>query len=106
MTTTLDALWMGVPVVSLVDRRNLGRAGLSILSNVGLADFAVPSVDTYVDLAIKAAQDKPALATLRSGLRDRMRRSPLLDAQGFTRKVETAFQGMWLEWCKRQGTVG
>jgi predicted O-linked N-acetylglucosamine transferase (SPINDLY family) len=106
MTTTLDALWMGVPVVSLVDRRNLGRAGLSILSNVDLADFAVPSVDTYVDLAIKAAQDKPALATLRSGLRDRMRRSPLLDAQGFTRKVETAFQGMWLEWCKRQGTVG
>ena len=46
------------------------------------------------------------LAALRSGLRDRMRRSPLLDAQGFTRKVETAFQGMWLEWCKRQGTVG
>lgn len=105
MTTTLDALWMGVPVVSLVGQSNLGRAGLSILSNVGLADFAAPSVDAYIDLAIKTAQDKPALAALRAGLRSRMQASPLLDAQGFTQKVEAAFQGMWLEWCKRQGTV-
>ena len=101
MTTTLDALWMGVPVVSLVGQRNLGRAGLSILSNVGLADFAAPSVDAYVDLAIKTAEDKPALAALRAGLRTKMQASPLLDAQGFTQKVESAFQGMWLEWCKR-----
>lgn len=106
MTTTLDALWMGVPVVSLVGQRNLGRAGLSILSNVGLADFAAPSVDAYVDLAIKTAQDKPALAALRAGLRSKMQASPLLDARGFTQKVEAAFQGMWLEWCRRQGTVG
>lgn len=106
MTTTLDALWMGVPVVSLVGRRNLGRAGLSILSNVGLADFAAPSVDAYVDLAIKTAEDKPALAALRAGLRTKMQASPLLDAAGFTRKVEAGFRDMWVEWCRRQGTVG
>ena len=106
MSTTLDALWMGVPVVSLVDRRNLGRAGLSLLSNVGHPQFAVPSVDAYVDLAIKTAQDKPALAKLRAGLRAQMQASPLLDAANFTRKLEAGFRDMWVEWCRRQDTVG
>ena len=101
MTTTLDALWMGVPVVSLVGQRNLGRAGLSILSNVGLADFAVTSVDAYVESAVRAAQDTAKLARLRSELRSRMQASPLLDASGFTRKIEAAFRDMWVEWCKR-----
>ena len=101
MTTTLDALWMGVPVVSLVGQRNLGRAGLSILSNVGLADFAAPSVDAYVDLAVRAAQDTAKLARLRGELRSRMQVSPLLDAAGFTRKIEQAFRTMWVEWCRR-----
>lgn len=105
MTTTLDALWMGVPVVSLVGRRNLGRAGLSLLSNVGLREFAAESVPAYVDVALRAAADPAALANLRAGLRGRLRASPLLDAEGFTRKVETAFRGMWLEWCRRQGKV-
>jgi len=105
MTTTLDALWMGVPVVSLVGTRNLGRAGLSLLSNVGLPEFAVPTVDAYVETAVRVSQDKAALAKLRAELRSRMQASPLLDAAGFTRKVEDAFRGMWLEWCRRQGTV-
>ena len=105
MSTTLDALWMGVPVVSLVDRRNLGRAGLSLLSNAGLAEFAVPSVDAYVELAIKTSQDKPTLAKLRAGLRTQMQGSPLLDAPGFTRKLEAGFRHMWVEWCRRQGKV-
>ena len=105
MSTTLDALWMGVPVVSFVDRRNLGRAGLSLLSNAGLAEFAVPSVDAYVELAIKTSQDKPTLAKLRAGLRTQMQGSPLLDAAGFTRKLEAGFRHMWVEWCRRQGKV-
>ena len=105
MTTTCDALWMGVPVVSLVGRRNLSRAGLSLLRNVGLGAFAVDSVDAYVDLAIRTSNDPAALTELRAGLRERLRSSPLLDAQGFTGKVETAFRGMWLEWCRRQGKV-
>jgi predicted O-linked N-acetylglucosamine transferase (SPINDLY family) len=102
MTTTLDALWMGVPVVSLVGQRNLGRAGLSLLSNVGLQRFAVGSVDAYVDLAVLTAQDQAGLSRLRSELRGRMEASPLLDPEGFTRKVESAFRGMWYEWCSRQ----
>ena len=101
MTTTLDALWMGVPVVSLVGQRNLGRAGLSILSNVGLADFAAASVDAYVESAVRTAQDTAKLARLRGELRSRMQVSPLLDAAGFTRKIEQAFRTMWVEWCRR-----
>jgi predicted O-linked N-acetylglucosamine transferase (SPINDLY family) len=105
MTTTLDALWMGVPVVSLIGERNLGRAGLSLLSNVGLSEFATKDADGYVDVAVKLAHDLPRLADLRVSLRERMRASPILDAAGYTRKVEAAFRGMWLEWCRRQGKV-
>lgn len=106
MTTTLDALWMGVPVISLVGGRNLSRAGLSLLSNVGLAEFAVPDVEAYVATAVRLAADRKRLAELRAGLRARMQASPLLDAEGFTLKVEAAFRDMWVAWCRGQGTVG
>ena len=106
MTTTLDALWMGVPVVSLVGTRNLGRAGLSILSNIGLADFAVPSVDAYVETTIRLSNDKTGLTALRTNLRARMQASPLLDAEGFTRKLEVGLRDMWVEWCAGQPKVG
>jgi predicted O-linked N-acetylglucosamine transferase (SPINDLY family) len=102
MTTTLDALWMGVPVVSLIGQRNLGRAGLSILSNVGLQRFAVDSVDAYVETAVRTSKNQAALAEFRSSLRGRMQASPLLDAEAFTYKVETAFRSMWRDWCNRQ----
>lgn len=101
MTTTLDALWMGVPVVSLIGTRNLGRAGLSLLSTAGLPEFARPTVDDYVDFAVRTAQDLPALAALRAGLRGRLLRSPLLDAESFTRQLESAFRRMWTDWCAR-----
>jgi predicted O-linked N-acetylglucosamine transferase (SPINDLY family) len=104
MTTTLDALWMGVPVISLVGNRNLSRAGLSILSNLGMNEFATVNTDAYVEMAVRTAKDPTSLARLRSELRGRMQASPLLDAKGFTRKLEAAFRGMWLEWCRRQGT--
>jgi predicted O-linked N-acetylglucosamine transferase (SPINDLY family) len=106
MTTTLDALWMGVPVVSLVGERNLGRAGLSILNNVGLGELAAKDVDAYVEIAMRLAQDQVRLAALRASLRERMRSSPLLDAEGYTRKVEQAFRDMWVDWCAGQPKVG
>ena len=106
MTTTLDALWMGVPVVSLVGERNLGRAGLSILNNVGLGELAAKDVDAYVETAMRLAQDQVRLAALRASLRERMRSSPLLAAEGYTRKVEQAFRDMWVDWCAGQPKVG
>lgn len=102
MTTTLDALWMGVPVVSLVGERNLGRAGLSLLTNIGLAELAVPDADAYVARAVALSRDPDRLARLRPELRARMQASPLLDAEGFTRHLEQALREMWVAWCARQ----
>jgi predicted O-linked N-acetylglucosamine transferase (SPINDLY family) len=106
MTTTLDALWMGVPVVSLVGERNLGRAGLSLLNNVGLGELATKDVEGYVETARRLALDPVRLAALRGSLRGRMQKSPLLDAAGYTRKVEQAFRDMWVDWCAGQAKVG
>ncbi len=100
MTTTFDALWMGVPVVSLIGQTSLGRAGLSLLTNVGLPEFAVPTTDDYVRVAIETAQDLPRLAALRATLRPRMQNSPLLDAESLARQVEDAYRDMWRKWCE------
>jgi predicted O-linked N-acetylglucosamine transferase (SPINDLY family) len=106
MTTTLDALWMGVPVVSLVGERNLGRAGLSLLTNVGMAELAVRDVDAYVAQAVALSREPEKLSRLRRELRNRMLTSPLLDAEGFTRRLEKALRDMWVAWCERQAKVG
>jgi predicted O-linked N-acetylglucosamine transferase (SPINDLY family) len=98
-TTTCDALWMGVPVISLAGETAVGRGGLSILSNVDLSELAAPDVASYIRLAIELAQDISRLAALRAGLRGRMRQSPLLDAPRFARHVEAAYRQMWHCWC-------
>jgi predicted O-linked N-acetylglucosamine transferase (SPINDLY family) len=97
-TTTCDALWMGVPVVSLVGDIAVRRAGLSILSRVGLAELAVDSVDAYVQMAIELASDVERLTQLRRELRDRMSASPLMDAPAFARDVERLYRQMWIDW--------
>ena len=78
-TTTLDALWMGVPVVSLATDRAVGRAGRSILTNAGLPELAVDTVADYVRVAVELATDRPRLAELRRTLRDRLSSSVLMD---------------------------
>ena len=98
-TTTCDALWMGVPVVSLVGRTAVGRGGLSILSNIGLADLASRDIEGYVALAAALAGDTARLTELRASLRGRMQASPLMDAVRFTRNLEAAYREMWRRWC-------
>ena len=98
-TTTCDALWMGVPVVSLVGKTAVGRGGLSILSNVGLPELVVRSEEEYARIASALADDLPRLSDLRSALRQRMEHSPLMDAPRFARNIETAYRGMWRKWC-------
>jgi protein O-GlcNAc transferase len=100
-TTTLDALWMGVPVVTLVGKTVVGRAGLSQLSNLGLTELIAHSTGEYVRIASGLAADVDRLAALRSGLRSRMRESPLTDAAGFARGIEAAYRNMWRQWCGR-----
>ncbi len=98
-TTSLDALWMGVPVVTLCGDTPVSRAGLSILTNVELPELIARSNDEYVRHAVKLAQDRPRLAQLRSSLRERMKASVLTDAPHFARQIEQAYRAMWQTWC-------
>jgi predicted O-linked N-acetylglucosamine transferase (SPINDLY family) len=97
--TTCDALWMGVPVVSLVGRTAVGRGGASILANVGVPELIAPTPQQYVQIATDLARDLPRLAELRRTLRARMQASPLMDAARFARNVEAAYRQMWRGWC-------
>jgi protein O-GlcNAc transferase len=99
-TTTLDSLWMGVPVVSLVGRTVVGRAGFSQYSNLELTELATNSGDEFVRTAVDLAHDLPRLSELRRTLRDRMRASPLLDGARFARDVESAFRRVWQQYCE------
>jgi predicted O-linked N-acetylglucosamine transferase (SPINDLY family) len=98
-TTTCDALWMGVPTISLAGKTGVGRGGLSILSNIGLSELVADSEQTYVQLASGLASDVARLSQLRSTLRQRMQRSSLMDAPRFARNVEAAYRQMWQTWC-------
>ena len=94
-TTTCDALWMGVPVITLAGRSHVGRVGVSQLTNIGLPELIGHNEDDYVDIAVALANALPRLAALRSGLRERLRASPLMDAPRFTRNLEAAYREMF-----------
>ncbi len=102
MTTTCDALWMGVPVVALTGDTPISRASFSLLSNIGLPELAATSEERYMEIAVSLARDLPRLESLRATLRGRMKASPLLDAPGLARNVETAFRAAWRKWCATQ----
>jgi len=99
MTTTGDALWMGVPVVSLAGILPVSRTARSLLTAVGLGALAVESEDLYVHLAVELAQNRSRLDALRTDLHARMRTAPLMDAHGFTHALQAAFRTMWRRWC-------
>jgi predicted O-linked N-acetylglucosamine transferase (SPINDLY family) len=102
-TTTLDALWMGVPVITLCGSPAApatSRGGKSILTNVGLTELITHDVDTYIATAVALARDVDRLAGLRATLRQRFEQSPICDAAGFTRGLEDAYRTMWREWCE------
>ncbi|HVT83176.1 MAG TPA: tetratricopeptide repeat protein [Phycisphaerae bacterium] len=94
-TTTCDALWMGVPVVTLRGNRAVGRSGASILTALGLGEWIAGNVDEYVEIAVKLAGDKAGRQRAGVGMRERMQNSPLMDAKGYAREVEEAYRKMW-----------
>lgn len=100
-TTTCDALWMGVPVMTLPGTRTTSRSAASILTSVGLADWIADSPEDYVLRAVQYARDAETLAALRRTLRAQMRASPLLDEERFARDMEHALREMWRRWCAR-----
>lgn len=99
-TTTCEAMWMGVPVVTLVGDRHSARVGFDLVSQVGLAGLAAPDIDAYVASAVALAGDCARLQEMRSELRGRMRASPLCDAPRFARDFEEGLRMMWREWCR------
>ena len=105
-TTTLDSLWNGVPVVTLAGTSCVSRAGVSMLSNVGLPELIAGTKDEYVAIARRLAQDPDALQTLRGGLRARVQASPIMDATGFTADLEAAYRQMWRAWCDKIARAG
>jgi predicted O-linked N-acetylglucosamine transferase (SPINDLY family) len=100
-TTSLDSLWMGVPVVSRIGRTVVGRAGWSQLSNLNLRELAADSDEQFVRITVGLASDLPRLAELRKTLRRRLEQSPLMDAARFAKNIETAYRETWRDWASR-----
>jgi predicted O-linked N-acetylglucosamine transferase (SPINDLY family) len=100
-TTTCDALWMGVPVVTAPGTRPSSRSSASILSTAGLQEWIASSPENYVRLAVASGRDGAALAGLRKSLRQRLRESPLMDEKRFVSDLESVFRQMWRTWCER-----
>ncbi|MBM3649786.1 MAG: tetratricopeptide repeat protein [Alphaproteobacteria bacterium] len=99
-TTTCDALWMGVPVISAYDEKPHSRLGLSLLSNVGLSELVATGEDAYLQIACNLAANPQRLAALRKGLRERFMASPLMDGPRYTRFLEQAYRRIWQDWCR------
>ena len=96
--TSLEALWLGVPVVTLAGETIASRQSASMLMNLGLSELIAEDGAQYVDIAAQLAADLPRLAALRAGLRQRYAASPLMDYAGFARELEAAYRGMWRDW--------
>jgi predicted O-linked N-acetylglucosamine transferase (SPINDLY family)/predicted SAM-dependent methyltransferase len=96
-TTTCEAVWMGVPVVTLQGDRHAARVGASLLNSLGLVSLVARNVEEFVRICARLATDLEGTAALRAGLRDRLRASPLMDEAGFTRELERCYQEIWME---------
>ncbi len=100
-TTSVESLWMGVPVLTLAGERFLSRQGVGILMNAGLPEWIATDPDDYVARTVSHAEDLQRLATLRNGLRQQVLASPIMDAPRFARHFEAALRGMWQIWCAK-----
>ena len=94
-TTTCDALWMGVPVVTLAGRTACSRGGASILNQIGMPELVALRAGRYVDIAVELANNEARRGELRSNLRDLMSRSRLMDAPRFSRTFESLLRSLW-----------
>lgn len=94
-TTTCEALWMGVPTVTLLGKTMLACQGASLLACAGLKDWIAGDIDDYVAKALAHAGDLDKLARLRAGLRQQVLASPLFDGPRFACNFEAAMWGMW-----------
>ena len=104
-TTTCEALYMGVPVVTLVGKTHAGRVGASLLSVLGLEQLVAASQHQYLVTAKQLAENRSGLSNLRGSLRSRMTNSPLCDGRAFAHKMEQAYRRVWQDWCDSQSNL-
>lgn len=98
-TTTCEALWMGVPVITLAGKTHASRVGVSILSNIGLKECIAQTRVNYAEIAAELAKNAERLQGLRMNLRKMMQNSLLTDAERFTKNLEDAYRMIWERWC-------
>ena len=101
--TTLDALWMGVPVVALRGEGMYGRYSAGYLNRIGVGELVAPDEAGYVALAADLALSPDRLADYRRRLRDLIRASSLMDGPRHARELEDAYRQMWRRWCAARG---
>ena len=104
-TTTCEALWMGVPVITLNGDRHASRVGVSILNSIGLMDCIADNEDEYINKAIYLANDIELLSNIRKNLRNLMKKSPLTDGKVFTKKLESLYRNVWKNHCNEKNKV-
>ena len=104
--TTCEALYMGVPVISLCGQRHGERFGYSLLRNIGLSELAPATKEGYVAVAVALAQDSEAIRLLHQNLRLMMQQSPLMDAKGYVADVEAAYERIWQTYMQKAGRSG
>jgi protein O-GlcNAc transferase len=100
LTTTCEAIWMGVPVITLAGIAYHSTAGNSLLSNIGLPELVARTPDEYVSTAINLARDLQRLKSIRQNLRNMMTDSPLCNAKRFTENLEMCYRRIWVKWCE------
>ncbi|MDJ0633126.1 MAG: tetratricopeptide repeat protein, partial [Xenococcaceae cyanobacterium MO_188.B29] len=105
-TTTCEALWMGVPVITLAGEVHVSRVGVSLLSSVGLNEFIADSPEEYISKAVDLAHNIDKLTELRANLRSQIEKSPLTDGKAIAQSIESAYRQMWQEWCNTVGAKG
>jgi predicted O-linked N-acetylglucosamine transferase (SPINDLY family) len=100
LTTALHSLWMGVPTITLPSRTVPGRSGLTAMSHAGLAEECVAvDEEDYVRKAVALASDLPALAAMRTGMRERCAGSPMFQSERIAQSMSHALRTMWRRWC-------
>ena len=104
-STTLDSLWMGLPMVAMNGRLAVGRSTTSILKAVGLPDTIADSPEQYVKAAVFLAGIVGEIPNMRGNIRKALQSSPFMDETGFTRDLEAAYRDMWRIWCRKQPGV-
>jgi predicted O-linked N-acetylglucosamine transferase (SPINDLY family) len=100
-TTTCEAMYMGVPVITLAGRSHLSRVGVSLLETVGIQDFIANNTDEYIEKAVALASNPNLIKALRQKLRYMMLNSPLCDSITFTSNLEKAYRAVWIRWCSK-----